>query len=75
MIKAQKTNSDGTVSLEIECPFCGGISHLTVKAQDLEKYEGGAMIQDAFPALPPDDRELIKTGICPTCWDTAFTER
>lgn len=75
MIKSKTKNSDGTTMLEIECPFCGGTSHLVVKTADLEKYEDGAMIQDAFPTMTPDDRELIKTGICPTCWDATFTER
>ena len=32
------------------------------------------LIQKAFPDLPIDEREMIKTGICPTCWDKMFAE-
>ena len=32
------------------------------------------LIQKAFPDLPIDEREMIKTGICPTCWDKIFSE-
>jgi hypothetical protein len=31
-------------------------------------------IQDAFPDLSVDDRELIKTGIHPWCWDIMMDE-
>jgi len=29
-------------------------------------------IQDAFPTLDSDDRELLKTGFHTTCWNEAF---
>jgi hypothetical protein len=31
-------------------------------------------IQDAFPTLGTDDRELLKTGFHSTCWDIAFND-
>jgi hypothetical protein len=35
-------------------------------------YEGGLLLQDAFPNLDPSDREFIKTGITDTEWDETF---
>jgi hypothetical protein len=36
----------------------------------LRDYENGALLQDAFPFMSPDDREFIKTGISPAGWAT-----
>ena len=33
------------------------------------RYQDGATIQDAFPELDADQRELVLTGICPKCWN------
>ena len=37
-----------------------------------EKRRRGALIQDAFPTLPPEHREFILTGIGPEEWDEVF---
>lgn len=61
------------VVLTRTCPFCGKEHSITVNK--LEYLDGtaavyqGALIQRAFPNFSPDEREFIKTGICPTCWD------
>ena len=38
----------------------------------LIKWQGGALITDAFPTLSADDREFIMTGITPEEWNAAF---
>ena len=35
-------------------------------------YEDGELLQNAFPHLPPELREFIKTGITPTEWNEEF---
>jgi len=35
---------------------------------------GHGHVQDLFPDLSVDEREMIQTGICPECWDSLFTE-
>lgn len=37
-------------------------------------YAGGALIQNAFPFLTPDQREFLMTGITPDEWDDLFSE-
>lgn len=37
-----------------------------------ERYAQGALIQDAFAMLSPEDREFIKTGITPEEWEALF---
>ena len=51
------------------CPCCGEHSYLVVKSTDLEKYKSGMFVQDAFPYLTIEQREMFMTGIHPDCWD------
>ena len=58
------------IQIERVCPMCGKISTVTVTEEGLRAYKAGVKsIQDCFPTLSADDRELIKTGICEKCWE------
>lgn len=65
---------DGTTTLARRCPFCHKEHSIEIPMDRLDYYDAeyawmsGAMIQDAFPYLDADQREFIKTGICPKCW-------
>lgn len=64
-------NTDETpkkTTLLAQCPFCQGVSKVTVIAEDYETYKKGGYVQDVFPYLSPSERELIKTGICEACF-------
>ena len=39
-------------------------------AQGFNLYDGGALLQDAFPFLNAGEREFLKTGITPQEWET-----
>lgn len=39
-----------------------------------EKWNNGALIQDAFFFLTADEREFIMTGTPPHVWDEMFAE-
>jgi hypothetical protein len=45
---------------------------LPVTLEQLAAYEAGALLQDAFPNLPAEDREFIKTGVTKGEWDAMF---
>jgi hypothetical protein len=45
---------------------------LNVTLEQLNNYAQGALLQDAFPNLNPDEREFIKTGITAEEWDSLF---
>jgi hypothetical protein len=68
------------ILLERRCPFSGTLNTmelpLTHREYDrgIAKWEAGALIQNAFPTLNPDEREFIKTGILPATWDSMFGE-
>lgn len=37
-----------------------------------EAWQGGVLIQYAFPTLDADQREFIKTGMTPADWDVLY---
>lgn len=59
--------------LEVPCHWCGKISELKLSTKvwlnGLKAYKNGVLIQNAWPALLPAERELILTGICDECWN------
>ena len=57
-----------------QCPFCGTKRDVTVEAKGFRKWQGGALVQDAFPTLSSTDREALITGICNPCWEASFGE-
>ena len=54
------------------CPFCGRGNEVEVNEDDYLDWQDGMLAQDAFPYLSADEREMLISGICPTCWDGMF---
>lgn len=55
-----------------KCPMCGTMTKLEVESSQLEAYDNGALIQDAFPDSDAFTRECIKTGFCFDCISKTF---
>jgi len=45
---------------------------LDITEKQIEKWQQGELIQNAFPNLTASEREFIKTGITDEEWDLAF---
>lgn len=56
------------------CSVCGESARLAVDAAAYGRWLAGAYVQDAFPAMPVDDRELLVSGTHPDCWDSLFAD-
>ena len=54
------------------CPFCHKAHEVAVNEMDYLDWQDGKLAQDAFPYLSADEREMLISGICPTCWDGMF---
>ena len=55
------------------CTVCGEKSKVHgISTTDLARWIGGEYIQTVWPDMTPDERELIKTGTHPVCWDSLF---
>lgn len=60
------------VTIVTACPFCGHANEVAVNEADYWDWQDGALVQDAFPYLTADEREMLISGICPTCWEKTF---
>jgi len=60
------------IGLEISCNICGIVYHLFVHSDDIERYGQGDLVQDAFPYLSANERELIISHTCGSCFDKIF---
>lgn len=51
------------------CRDCGKAVELELSQEQIDRYNNGALAQNAFPHLTPDEREIIISGICGECFD------
>ena len=54
------------------CPICHCDTYLQVDAKEYARWQAGELIQVAMPDLDADEREMLISGICPTCWEDMF---
>lgn len=62
------------ITIATRCPFCGHANFIEVHEDDYWRWQDGALVQNAFPYLSADEREMLISGICPKCWDGMFGE-
>ena len=53
----------------VTCRLCGCVNFVSVVDSDFESWRNGKHIQNAFPYLDVNQRELLQTQICVTCFD------
>lgn len=56
------------VCVVTQCPCCGRGNEVEVNESDYWDWDDGVNAQIAFPYLSADEREMLISGICPTCW-------
>ena len=62
-------NLDGTYAASRRCG-CGNLTIAIVTRAEVNAYNAGAFVQEAFPSLTADEREAIFiSGLCETCWN------
>lgn len=62
------------LTLTVTCPRCKQEKSVKVTSPQYFRWTQGAMTQDAFPQLNPDERELLISGICGPCWKNLFND-
>ena len=61
------------MSTRFDCNLCGNPQVLPIEREDLIAWsKSGLFVQDYFPHLSPNDREMIMTGTCGRCFDDLF---
>ena len=61
--------------LEIVCINCGHRSVFMCPTRGFNQWQNGKHIQDALPMLSDDQRELMISQICPTCFELICKEQ
>jgi len=56
------------------CPHCGIQSQLEMTQAEVVRMNGNRYIQEALPDWPAEQREMLITGIHPTCWKAMFSD-
>jgi hypothetical protein len=51
------------------CQFCCRALELEVNEDDYDAWKDGELVQNAFPYLSSAEREILVSGMCPSCWD------
>ena len=66
---------DGKVEARRRCQVTGHLFIITVDAQALIEWKAKRLcVQDVFPELNQDEREILMTGYTPAEWDGLFKE-
>lgn len=61
------------VKIETNCVICRQTCIILVKYKDFEKYQlRQGYIQDIFSYLSAEEREILISGVCGTCFDKMF---
>lgn len=63
---------DDAIILDVQCRMCGTWHSLTVSESDYYAWLDGEYVQNAFPYLSPDERELLISHTCANCWASLF---
>lgn len=58
----------------LPCMVCHKVSQVYVNEEDYHDWVKGKLIQQAFPYLDDNQRELLITGTHPECWDEMVPE-
>ena len=61
--------SDGRVEARRRCQVSGDLFIIRGDAQALIEWREGKLIQEAFPQLGKDEREILMTGYTPAEWE------
>lgn len=57
------------------CLVCGERAVVELpKAQKEYWYQNECHVQEAFPDMPKDQREMLISGTHPVCWDEVFAD-
>lgn len=58
--------------MTITCKVCKKAHDVNISGVQLRAIHEGNHVQDVAPHLSADDRELLISGICGTCFDKMF---
>lgn len=66
--------SERNYDLKVSCRMCRKTLTMKVRVEDYITFDspGRPAIQNIFPYLSPEEREMLVSNICPDCWTKMF---
>ena len=74
MVIYNETTTDQTVSIVKECTFCHNLHTIIVDEMNYRMWKEGELIQNAFPDMPAEIREILISGTDNDCWNQMFPD-
>ena len=63
------------IKVTTQCPMCGRKHDIVVDAEAYTNWRTGkGLIQECFPDMSAEEREMLITGTCPECWNDMFSD-
>ena len=56
----------------VGCRMCSEIHTIPVTQEQIDRWQGGELIQNVMPELSADQRELLMSQTCGDCWEKMF---
>ena len=69
-----REQTNGTTIISICCTNCEQLKEFTVQTAHYQAWISGTVIQAAMPEISEDERELLISGMCGTCFDALFAD-
>lgn len=67
--------TDEIFGFKRKCHYCGEESQFGLNKEDYKRlFIDQEHVQDVFPLMPKEDRELMISGTHPKCWDEMFQD-
>ncbi|NCU28690.1 MAG: hypothetical protein EOM85_03420 [Candidatus Moranbacteria bacterium] len=63
------------INYNTQCPVCGNIYTLNLEQSKVNRWKDGELVQNVFPELNDDERELLTSGVCKDCWGKIFADQ
>lgn len=67
------TDNDKAILIR-QCDMCKRRTVIAVDRLALIAWENGRLIQDVWPEISADIREVLMTGFDPRCWESLFPD-
>ena len=55
-----------------QCVVCHQHGHMLLDETKLNRWKAGEFVQDVWPDMSADDREMLISGTHPACWTELF---
>ena len=68
------TIDETTATIDVVCKKCNTNHTIVLDKERYIKWQTGTRIQEVFPEIDLDTRELLISGICGPCFDNLFGE-